>query len=100
MLMPWNQLVTFLDSGIRELIETDFQQIRYGDVGMAVALAIVVGIILVLTLMRLAALRACHPARPQEAALDSRAAHGTQGISGRGARHVDFFSSRPISDRN
>jgi hypothetical protein len=60
MLMPWNQLVSFLDSGIRELLETDFQQIRYGDVGMAVALAIAVGVILALTLMRLAAMRKRH----------------------------------------
>ena len=60
MLMPWNQLVSFLDSGIRELRETDFQQVRYGDVGMAVALAIDVGVILALTLMRLAAMRKRH----------------------------------------
>ena len=60
MLMPWNQLVSFLDSGIRDLLETDFEQIRYGDVGMAVALAIAVGVILALTLMRLAAMRKRH----------------------------------------
>ena len=42
MLMPWNELVAFLDSGFRELLETDYAQVRYGDVGMAVALAVAV----------------------------------------------------------
>ena len=60
MLMPWSELFGFLDGGFRELIETDFEQIRYGDVGMAVALAIVVGIVLTLTLIRLTATRKRH----------------------------------------
>jgi hypothetical protein len=60
MLMPWNELLAFLDGGFRELLETDYAQIRYGDVGMAVALAIAVGVVLALTLVRLAATRKRH----------------------------------------
>ena len=60
MLMPWNELLAFLDGGFRELLETDYAQIRYGDVGMAVALAIVVGVVLALTLVRLGATRKRH----------------------------------------
>jgi hypothetical protein len=60
MLMPWNELVAFLDSGFRELLETDYAQVRYGDVGMAVALAVAVGVVLALTLVRLAATRKRH----------------------------------------
>jgi len=57
MLMPWSELFGFLDGGFRELIETDFEQVRYGDVGMAVALAIAVCVVLTLTLVRLTATR-------------------------------------------
>ncbi|MBM41792.1 MAG: hypothetical protein CL483_07710 [Acidobacteria bacterium] len=60
MLMPWNELVAFLDSGFRELLETDYAQVRYGDVGMAVALAVAVGVVLALTLVRLASTRKRH----------------------------------------
>jgi len=60
MLMPWNELVAFLDGGVRELLETDYAQIHYGDVGMAVVLAIVVSVVLTLTLVRLAAMRKRH----------------------------------------
>ena len=60
MLMPWPELVAFLDGGIRELIGTDFQQVRYGDVGMAIGLAIVVSVVLTLTLFRLASAQKRH----------------------------------------
>ena len=60
MLMPWPELVAFLDGGIRELIDTDFAQIRYGDVGMALVLTIVVGVALFATLLRLAVARKRH----------------------------------------
>ena len=60
MFIPWSELVEFLDNGIRELIATDFAQIRYGDVGMATWLAIGVGVALVLTVVRLAAKRKRH----------------------------------------
>ena len=58
--MPWSELVAFLDTGIRELVETDFAQIRYGDVGMAVWLATGVGVALLLTVVRLLAGRKRH----------------------------------------
>ena len=60
MFIPWSELVEFLDNGIRELIATDFAQIRYGDVGMATWLAIGVGVALVLTVVRLASKRKRH----------------------------------------
>ena len=60
MFMPWSELVAFLDSGFRELVETDFEQIRYGDVGMATWLAIGVGMALALTVVRLATKRKRH----------------------------------------
>ncbi|MEE2637347.1 MAG: vWA domain-containing protein [Acidobacteriota bacterium] len=58
--MPWSELVAFLDGGVRELFETDFAQIRYGDIGMAVGLAIVVSVVLLVTLLRLGATRKRH----------------------------------------
>ncbi len=58
--MPWNELVAFLDSGVRELLETDYGQVRYGDVGMATVLAVAVTVVLALTLVRLAATRKRH----------------------------------------
>ena len=57
MFMTWSELGAFLEGGIRELLETDFAQIRYGDVGMATWLAIGVGVALALTMVRLAAKR-------------------------------------------
>ena len=48
MLMTWSELAAFLESGFRELVETDVAQIRYGDVGMATGLAIGVGAALAL----------------------------------------------------
>ncbi len=60
MLMPWSELAAFLDAGFRELLETDFQQIRYGDVGIAVWLAFAVSAALLLSMVRLAAARKRH----------------------------------------
>jgi len=60
MFVPWSELIAFLDNGIRELVETDFAQIRYGDVGLATALAIGVGVALVLAVGRLVARRKHH----------------------------------------
>jgi hypothetical protein len=60
MFMSWSELAAFLDSGFRELVETDFAQIRYGDVGMATWLAMGVGLALVLAVVRLGAGRKRH----------------------------------------
>tara|TARA_B100001123_G_scaffold448650_1_gene610726 strand:+ start:61888 stop:63021 length:1134 start_codon:yes stop_codon:yes gene_type:complete len=53
MLMTWGEFVAFLQSGALELAETQFEQVRYGDVGMALALTILVGFGLFLTFGRL-----------------------------------------------
>ena len=58
--MPWSELLAFLNGGFQELLETDFQQIRYADVGIAVGLAFFVGGVLTFTLARLAAARKRH----------------------------------------
>ena len=60
MLMPWSELLAFLNGGFQELLETDFQQLRYADVGIAVGLAFFVGGVLAFTLVRLAAARKRH----------------------------------------
>ena len=60
MLMPWSELLAFLNGGFQELLETDFQQIRYADVGIAVGLVFFVGGVLAFTLVRLAAARKRH----------------------------------------
>ena len=60
MLMPWSELAAFVDAGFRELVETDFQQVRYGDVGIAVWLAFAVSAALLLSMVRLAAARKRH----------------------------------------
>jgi hypothetical protein len=54
MFMEWSELFVFLDGGVRELIETDLAQIRYGEVGVAVWVGFAVSAMLVLTLVRLA----------------------------------------------
>ena len=72
MLMPWSELIAFLDGGVRELIETDFAQIRYGDVGMATLLGIGVGVALLLTVVRLAARRKQHTRQHSGHVIDVR----------------------------
>ena len=53
MLQPWNEFVAFLNTGLVELLETEFAQVRYGDIGMATALSIAVGIVAVAAAARL-----------------------------------------------
>ena len=53
MLMTWDELTAFLRTGALELLETRFEQVRYGDVGMAIVLTAVVGAVLFLTAGRL-----------------------------------------------
>ena len=60
MWMTWPALVAFIDSGLRELAETQFEQVRYGDVGMALALTVLVGLGLFLALGRLGLRRRKH----------------------------------------
>ena len=42
MLMTWDEFVGFVQSSALELIETQFEQIRYGDIGMAIVLTVLV----------------------------------------------------------
>ena len=60
MLMTWSEFVAFVNSGLQELVETEFAQVRYGDVGMAFLLTIVVGLGLCVTLLRLLVQRRKH----------------------------------------
>ncbi len=60
MFLPWNEIVGFFASSAQELLETDFEQIRYGNLGMATWLAIVVGVVAVASLARLVLRRRKH----------------------------------------
>ena len=53
MFLPWTEFVAFLVESLEELVETELAQVRYGDVGMAFWLAIVVGIAAVAAVARL-----------------------------------------------
>lgn len=53
MLMEWAEFVEFLRTRLQELVETQFDQVRYGNVSMAVILGIVVAAALCLTLARI-----------------------------------------------
>ena len=59
-MLTWTEFVVFVSSGLQELIETEYAQIRYGDVGMAVLLAAAIGIAFFLTVARLAICRPKH----------------------------------------
>ena len=54
MLMTWTEFVAFLTAGVQDLAETEYAQVRYGDLGMAIVLAVVVAVALFLTLSRFA----------------------------------------------
>ncbi len=71
MLMTWDEFAAFLRSGARELVETRFEQIRYGDVGMAAALAALVAVGLLVTLGRLGLLRRRHARHHSGHAIDA-----------------------------
>ena len=60
MLMTWAEFVAFVNSGLQELVETEFAQVRYGDVGMAFLLTVVVSLVLGVTLLRLLVQRRKH----------------------------------------
>ena len=72
MLVTWGEFVAFVDGGLRELVETDFAQVRFGDVGMAVGLAIIVGAALFLTAARLTLQRRNHSRHHSGHAIDPK----------------------------
>ena len=53
MFLPWNEIVSFFTTSVQELFETEFAQVRYGNIGMATWLAITVGVVAVASLARL-----------------------------------------------
>jgi len=60
MLMTWTEFLAFVTRTLEDLAETEFASVRYGDVGLAAGLGIVVGVTLVLTLARLILVRRRH----------------------------------------
>ena len=54
MLLTWTEFLTFLNAGLQDLTETEYAQVRYGDVAMAISLTVVIGVALFFTLTRLA----------------------------------------------
>ena len=60
MLMTWDEFVGFVQSSALELIETQFEQIRYGDIGMAIVLTVLVVAGVFFTLGRLGLRRRRH----------------------------------------
>ena len=60
MLISWQEFVAFVGSGLRELSQTDFAQVHYGNVGLARSLTAVVLAAAALTLARLTLRRRPH----------------------------------------
>ena len=54
MFLPWNEIVSFFTTSVQELFETELAQVRYGNIGMATWLAVVVGVVAVASMARLA----------------------------------------------
>ena len=52
MLMEWTDFVSFISARAQELVQTEFDQVRYADVGLAYLLSIALGLALMLTLAR------------------------------------------------
>jgi hypothetical protein len=60
MLLTWTEFVTFLAAGLQELSETEYGQVRYGDVAMAITLAALIVVAVFLTAARLVLWRRKH----------------------------------------
>ena len=60
MLLTWTEFVEFLTAGLQELTATEYAQVRYGDVAMAISLTVVIGVALFFTFTRLALWRRKH----------------------------------------
>lgn len=57
MFLPWNEFLAFLTSSIDELAATEIGQVRYGDVGLAFWLTVVVAVAAVVSFVRLVSSR-------------------------------------------
>ena len=53
MFLPWNDFFAFIVASLDELVETEMAQIRYGDVGLASILGIMVGVAAIVAVARL-----------------------------------------------
>ena len=58
--MTWAEVVAFVNAGIRDLLETEYPQVRYGDVPTAIWLTLLVGVVLLLTAARLLLMQRRH----------------------------------------
>jgi Mg-chelatase subunit ChlD len=58
--MEWTEFTEFLAIRVRELAETDFDQIRFGNMPMALLLALTVVVAAVFTIMRMASTKRSH----------------------------------------
>ena len=70
MLMTSAEIVAFVDAGIRDLVETEYAQVRYGDVPMAIWLTLLVGLAVMLTVTRLLLIRRRHSRHHSGHAID------------------------------
>ena len=70
MLMTWAELTAFVNAGLRDLVETEYAQVRYGDVPMAIWLALLVSVGLLLTVARLVLMRRRHSRHHSGHAID------------------------------
>ncbi len=52
MLIEWTEFVVFISERAQELVQTEFDQVRYADVGLAFVLSIALGLAVMLTLTR------------------------------------------------
>ena len=53
MFLPWNDFFTFIVASLDELVETEMAQVRYGDVGLASILGMMVGVAAIVAVARL-----------------------------------------------
>lgn len=60
MLVMWTEFLAFVNAGLLEFAETEYAQVRYGDIAMALVLATVIGCAVALTLARLVLRRRRH----------------------------------------
>jgi hypothetical protein len=53
MFLTWTEFVSFVTAGLQELTEIEYAQVRYGDVAMAISLAVLIALAVFLTATRL-----------------------------------------------
>ena len=53
MLMEWTEFVGFIAARAQELVQTEFDQVRYADIGLAYMLSIALGLAVMITVARL-----------------------------------------------